>query len=176
MVPDAGPLGDIEKVDDGWELRFVRNLEHPADKVWRAITDPEHLKAWFPNRVIGRIEPGAKLRFEDDHPGIEAFDGEVITYEEPHLLELRWATDKIRFEIERSPTGCTLTFTDKIGDVGKASRDGAGWHVCLDALVIEIEGAKRTRSTPGHWAEVHPRYVEKFGAEASTIGPPGAEG
>ena len=169
MMRDAESLGDIEKVGDSWHLRFVRHLEHPADKVWHAITDPEHLKAWFPSRVIGRIEPGAKLHFEDDHPGIDPFDGEVLRYEEPHLLELRWATDKIRFEIEITAAGCTLTFTDTIGEVGKASRDGAGWHVCLEALVVEIDGAQRATST---WAEIHPHYVDKFGPEASTIGPP----
>ncbi|PZG03110.1 SRPBCC domain-containing protein, partial [Nonomuraea aridisoli] len=32
-------------------LRLQRRLPHPPEKVWRAITEPEHLAAWFPTTV-----------------------------------------------------------------------------------------------------------------------------
>ncbi len=36
---DPARLGTL-RVDDGeWSLRFERRLEHPREKVWRAITD-----------------------------------------------------------------------------------------------------------------------------------------
>ena len=31
-----------------WELVVVRELRHPPEKVWLAITDPEHLREWAP--------------------------------------------------------------------------------------------------------------------------------
>ena len=40
---------EVYATDDGRvAIRFVRLLPHPPEKVWRAITDPEQLAAWFP--------------------------------------------------------------------------------------------------------------------------------
>jgi hypothetical protein len=39
-----------------------------------------------------------------------------------------------------SPGGCTLT--DTIDALGKAARDGAGRHVCLDRLEHELAGTQ----------------------------------
>ena len=66
--------------------------------------------------------------------------------------------------------GCTLTFTDTIEAQGKAARDGAGWHVCLEALAARLDGAEPPAAS--RWKEVHPGYVARFGPEAATIGPP----
>ena len=30
-------------------VRVLRHYPHPIDKVWRAVTTPEHLGAWFPS-------------------------------------------------------------------------------------------------------------------------------
>jgi uncharacterized protein YndB with AHSA1/START domain len=35
--------GRLESDGAGWRLRFTRSFAHPAEKVWRAITEPEHL-------------------------------------------------------------------------------------------------------------------------------------
>jgi Activator of Hsp90 ATPase homolog 1-like protein len=39
-------------------LRFVRYLPHPPAKVWRALTEPEHLAAWFPTTIDGHAARG----------------------------------------------------------------------------------------------------------------------
>jgi len=45
-------MGTLEEAGGGrWRLRFTRTLDHPPEKVWRAITEPEHLRAWFPQRI-----------------------------------------------------------------------------------------------------------------------------
>ena len=31
-----------------WTLVLVRELRHPPEKVWRALTDPVHLREWAP--------------------------------------------------------------------------------------------------------------------------------
>ena len=163
--------GKLEQVDSRWQLRFRRELAHPAEKVWRAITDPEQLKAWFPDTIIvNEWRVGAELRFEsEDAP---SFDGEVLVMEEGSVLAFRWGTDTIRFELEPRGEGCVLTLTDTIDEVGKAARDAAGWHVCLDALEAALDGSAGQGPSEERWAEVHPGYVEEFGPEAATIGPP----
>lgn len=166
--------GELEQAGDRWRLRFTRRLAHPAEKVWRAITEPEHLAAWFPQRVVGEWSVGAPLRFESTQgPG---FDGEVLACDSPSLLEFRWGTDTIRLEISPAPDGCTLTLIDTIDELGKAARDGAGWHACLDLLEADLEGARPDWDSTTRWREVHAGYVARFGAAAATIGPPESAG
>ena len=40
--------GRLEQVDGRSRLQFSRALGHPPETVWRALTEPEHLAAWFP--------------------------------------------------------------------------------------------------------------------------------
>jgi uncharacterized protein YndB with AHSA1/START domain len=164
--------GQLQQVGDRWELRFQRKLPHAPEKVWRAITEPDHLKAWFPDTVEGEMAPGAKLKFVFDDDAMPPFDGEVLVFEPVSRLELRWGTDFLRFAIEPDGEGSVLTFVDSIDEVGKAARDGAGWHVCLEHLELDLAGGQPSSETVARWKQVHPDYVERFGPEASTIGPP----
>ena len=167
--------GTLEQTGDGPRLRFTRRLGHPREKVWRALTEPEHLAAWFPDTiVVERWEPGAPLRFEHERGAFEPFDGEVLAVEPPAVLELRWGTDRLRFELEPADGGAatTLTLLDTLDAVGTAARDGAGWHVCLDTLELHLDGRTTPWSSSDRWREVHPSYVAALPPEASTIGPP----
>ena len=161
--------GDLTRVGDKWQLRFTRTLAHPVERVWRTVVDPSERQAWFPDTSIGDFDQlGAKLRFENAAGVFEPFHGEVLAVDPPRMVEFSWGTDLIRIEIEPSADGCTLTLLDTIDEVGKAARDGAGWHVCLDALEGALDGAAGS----GDWRELKTQYQDKFGPEASTIGPP----
>jgi hypothetical protein len=61
---------------------------------------------------------------------------------------------------------------DTFDEVGKAARDAAGWHECLDRLTDDLDKGELSFQPGQRWAEVHPRYVEAFGPEASALGPP----
>lgn len=168
--------GTLEQLPDGrWRLRFTRVLSHPPEKVWRAITDPQHLEDWFPTTVEGERAPGAPLRFAHRNAALEPFEGEMIAYEPPSAIEFRWGTDILRMEVRPEGEGTVLTLLDTFEEGGKAARDGAGWHVSLDALAAHLDGgAPNAREATKVWSEVHPRYVQRFGPEAATIGPPEA--
>jgi uncharacterized protein YndB with AHSA1/START domain len=153
-------------------VSFTRNFPVSTAEVWRAVSDPEHLVAWFPHRVAGDLTtPGAELRFEETADGAPAFEGSVVAVESGRLLEFRWGTDLLRFELTAVGQGCAFTLTDTFEELGKAARDAAGWHTCLDFLEVALEGNTPKFSMPERWREVHPGYVEAFGAEASMIGP-----
>lgn len=162
-------LGELEQVGKEWQLRFVRELRHSPERVWRALTEPADLRQWFPDTIVVPTKWGVGARLEFKHEGVYAFDGEVLAFEPPHLLEFRWGTDRIRFEIQPSNSGSILTLVDTIDEVGKAARDSAGWHVCLDALEAALDGA---RGPAGDWKSLRDEYAARFGPEASTIGPP----
>lgn len=165
--------GTLDARQDGrWQLRFVRTLAHSPDRVWRAITEPEHLAAWFPTTIEGERKAGAPLRFSFPSGEAEAFDGEILVYQPPHVLEFRWGTDTLRLELQAVEAGTRLTLIDTLDQRGKAARDGAGWHVCLDSLEAHLQGQPDARQRMATWGDVHPHYVQRFGAEAATIGPP----
>ena len=119
----------LETAPDGRSvLRYRRRLAHPPEKVWRALTEDGHLAAWFPTTIEGVREAGAPLHFSFRHGEAEAFDGEMLVFEPPSLLELRWADDVLRFVLEPAGAGSVLHL-DRHGFLkacGKAARDGAG--------------------------------------------------
>jgi uncharacterized protein YndB with AHSA1/START domain len=165
--------GTLDELASGrWQLRFTRTLAHPVDKVWRAITEPEHLAHWFPTTIEGRREAGAPLRFTLPEGQEPPFDGEMLSYQPPSLMEFRWGTDIVRLELQPSGEGTVLTLLDTLDERGKGARDGAGWHTCLDALELELHGDTDARNALDRWHAVAPHYVESFGPEAATIGPP----
>ena len=169
-------LASLEEVAGRCRLRFVRHLHHPPEKVWRALTEPEHLAAWFPCDIEGERQPGASLKFvfrNNEGPDI---GGEMVRYEPYELLELTWGADVLRFELATEGDGCVLTFSDTFDELGKAARDAAGWEICLQLFGRDLRGeATGGGPNPGptpDWQSYRDRYVERFGPEAGTIGPP----
>jgi uncharacterized protein YndB with AHSA1/START domain len=166
---DDDTLGTLTRHGDLWTLSFVRRLSHPPDVVWRAVTEPEHLAVWFPQQIVGDRRAGASLRFVSSTG--DGFDGTVLVYEPPSVMEFTWGTDRLRIGLEPDGSGTVLTLTDTFDDLGKAARDAAGWHECLDRLVNEVDG-RRPPEWGDRWRQIHPVYVDKFGPEAATQGPP----
>jgi uncharacterized protein YndB with AHSA1/START domain len=164
-------LGELDRSGPAWTLRFVRQLSHSPERVWRALTEPADLEAWFPTTIEGDRAAGATLTFAFRHGEADAFTGRMIACEPPRLLEFLWGTDRIRIELEANAQGTRLTLSDTVDQNGKAARDAAGWHVCLDGLAGLLDGTGQDHSAPA-WPDVHRIYQQRFGPEASTIGPP----
>jgi hypothetical protein len=73
--------------------------------------------------------------------------------------------------------GCVLRLTHTFEDRLKAARDGAGWHLCLDALSTSLAGRPRPqRGTgprlPNGWSQLNRDYQERFGISAREATPP----
>lgn len=166
---DDADLGTLAREGDRWTLTFSRRLPHPQEKVWRAVTEPEHLAVWFPQELVGERSAGARLRFVSS--GGDGFDGEMLVFDPPSVMEMMWGADRLRIELKPDDDGTLLTLTDTFEDLRKAARDAAGWHECLDRLVCELGG-----TTPPawgeRWREINSVYVERLGPDAATIGPP----
>jgi len=162
--------GELQDSGDRSRLRFTRKLPHSREKVWRALTEPDQLAAWFPTTIEGERAPGARLRFSFPNNEAPPFEGEMITYDPPSILEFLWGEDVIRFELVPDGDGSVLTLFDTLDDRGKAARDAAGWHAKLDELDLHLAG-KEAR-TGDLWKVLNDQYAERFGPEAATIGPP----
>jgi uncharacterized protein YndB with AHSA1/START domain len=166
---DDTDLGTLTRQGNRWMLTFTRRLAHPREKVWRAVTEPEHLAAWYPQEIVGERRAGAPLRFVGSAG--DSFDGQMLVFDPPEVMEFTWGADRLRIELRADGAGTLLTLTDSFDELGKAARDGAGWHECLDRLVAELDGTPQ-RPMGETWVEVHPRYVAHLGPGAATIGPP----
>jgi uncharacterized protein YndB with AHSA1/START domain len=163
--------GELSTVGDRYELRFTRSLHHPLPKVWDAITTPDGLRAWFPFDVIGERRTGASLRFSFRAGEGDDFEGSMVRFEPQSVMELSWEDDEtLRRELAPADSGCTLTLVNTFAEIGKAARDAAGWHACLDALSGALDGSSVDAGSV--WQAVHPHYVERFGPAAATLGPP----
>jgi uncharacterized protein YndB with AHSA1/START domain len=165
-------FGRLERVGGQVLVTFTRRFPSPPGAVWGALTEPDQLAAWFPTTIEGELAPGAPLRFRDRDDAAPPFDGVMLVYEPPSSMSLRWGDDVLRFEVHGEGDGTVLTLTVEFAELGKVARDGAGWHACLDLLGCVVARRTPPWSSADRWREVHPGYVEDFGPEASTIGPP----
>ncbi len=164
--------GVLERGGSRPVLRYERRLPHPPGKVWRALTEPQQLAAWFPTTIEGERAAGARLRFAFEDMPIEPMHGEMLRFEPPSVLEFSWGPDTVHFELSPDGDGTVLVLIVGLEEIGKAARDGAGWHTCLDGLALELAAERDRGIVPTRWREVHPTYVSSFGPDAATLGPP----
>jgi uncharacterized protein YndB with AHSA1/START domain len=73
-------------------LSFEFELQHPPEKVWRALTDPELLAEWLLPVIDLKLEPGAAFTFKTQpYPG---WDGtvncRVLEIEALRKLSYKW--------------------------------------------------------------------------------------
>jgi uncharacterized protein YndB with AHSA1/START domain len=145
-------MGTIERDGNRVALRYERRLAHPPELVWRALTESEQLRHWFPADIEGERRPGAELVFrfwpetreavvaKQDERAVEIIDqnpalpGEMLIWEPPRLLELRWDTEVLRYELTAEADGTSLVLTVRLDGKAPASDAAAGYHACLDAL------------------------------------------
>ena len=159
----------MRKSGERYTLALERSLPHSTSKVWRAVTEREHLHQWFPAHVIGNWEVGAPLRFEFQHgegDGLseEELSGEVLAVEPERLLEFRWGNHILRCELIPEGDGCRLLFSETFDDPSWGARNAAGWEFCLENLESILEGAAIAKFVMEAWQVRFEHYVAAFKA------------
>ena len=167
---EPGPAHEVEVRKDGdkWTLILVRELRHPPEKVWEAITDPAHLREWAPFQVdgnLGRAGTTVNLGWTGTP---QTYETKVTRAEAPHLLEY----GEMRWELDPLGGGTRLTLWHSI-DRRFVSWGAAGWHICLDVLerllageVIGLIAGVAAMNLPG-WQRLVGEYAKQFGSEKS---------
>ena len=122
--------GTIETLDDGrYVLRYERQLRHPVEKVWEALTDPAQVEEWWARAEVELAEGGrARLEWLN---GDAVAEGRVTRLEPPRTIE--FDTDihgRLLWELRPDGDGTrlTLTVTAELPDDYLASVR-AGWHM-----------------------------------------------
>ncbi|GAA3595950.1 hypothetical protein GCM10022419_094050 [Nonomuraea rosea] len=138
-------------------LRMQRRLPHPPAKVWRAITQPEHLAHWFPANITidgDRITYGFGPQ------------GHITELDPPHVFAHTWGDDELRWELHPDGDGSILTLTHTFTDLHGAASFAAGWHTCIQALLAHLD--ERPAHHPASTARLHEDYIAILGLDPAT--------
>jgi uncharacterized protein YndB with AHSA1/START domain len=169
-VPGTATGATVRKEGERWTLILVRDLHHPPENVWSALTDPAELHEWAPfdaDRNLGAVGR-AKLTTARS-PAAPVSETTVTRAEPPRLLEYNWGENDMRWELEPIGGGTRLTLWHNIGRKWVAM-GAAGWHICFDVLNQLLEGHPIGRIVAGdamnfQWKRLNTEYSTQFGTE-----------
>jgi uncharacterized protein YndB with AHSA1/START domain len=169
-----GPASGARIRRDGetWTLILVRELRHPPERVWQALTDPVHLREWAPFDADGSLGTvGSTVRLTTvGAPSPHVTETEVKRADAPKVLVYAWGGSDMRWELEAIRGGTRLTLWTSI-DRRYISMGAAGWHVCFDVLDRLLGGAPIGRIAGmealelGGWQRLNAEYAAQFGVE-----------
>jgi uncharacterized protein YndB with AHSA1/START domain len=162
-----GPASGAQVRKDGekWTLILVRELRHPPEKVWQALTDPVHLREWAPFNAdgsLGTVGATVKLTWMGTSNVTETT---VTRGDAPKVLEYH----DIRWELEALGGGTRLTLWHNI-DRRFIAMGAAGWHICFDVLDRLLTGTPVGRIVAGEamkfdWPRLNAEYAKLPGVE-----------
>ena len=170
--PGPADLAHIEKNGEDWALVVVKELRHPPEKVWEALTDPAHLREWAPFDSDGSLATaGTKVNLTTvGAPQLRVTEATVARAEEPKLLEYNWGDFQVRWELQPTVEGTRLTLWTNI-DRRFIAMGAAGWHLCLDVMDHLLSGKPLGRIVGPQamkfegWQRLHADYAKQFGVE-----------
>jgi uncharacterized protein YndB with AHSA1/START domain len=169
---------DYAKFSSPSELRIVRTLPGPIERVWEYLTDPVKRARWFcggelQQKAGGKVvfhmvhknlapdeKPPAKYAQVQD-PGV-SFDGRVLKCEAPRLLAYTFGSDDSEVTIELTPQGkdvlLVLTHRARGAEEEKELTNYAsGWHIHLNHLVAQLTNTPQ----PGFWS-MHDKLLAEY--------------
>ncbi|RCK71000.1 hypothetical protein DT076_00470 [Desertihabitans brevis] len=133
----------------------------PVEKVWRAVTDPEHISRWFGRTVL--VGEGAGARGTVTWPDEPAIPIRVEEADRPRSISYRWWNDGgagpvqdeldlrhstvFTFVLEPADGGTQLTVTETgfettTDPTGNLESHRLGWDAQLDRLVALLEATR----------------------------------
>jgi uncharacterized protein YndB with AHSA1/START domain len=167
--PGPAQGAEVRKQGDNWTLIVVRELRHPPQKVWQALTDPAELREWAPldaDRSLGAVGTVTLTTIGAPTPTVS--ESRVTRADAPKLLEYRWGDHEMRWQLEPLDGGTRLTLWHNI-DRRYISMGAAGWHICIDVLDQFLAGEPLGRIVGSEamkfeWPRLNAEYAKQFGA------------
>lgn len=166
-----GAPGNVraDRGGERWTIVFTRELRHPPESVWEALTDPKELREWAPFDPDRNLDTLGDATLTMAGGGDEQTSAYVRIAERPRLLEYTWDTDVLRWELEPTATGTRLTLRHTT-DREWAARVSAGWHICIDVMELFLDGNPIGRiagdEAKAHgWGRLNDAYAAQLGIE-----------
>lgn len=149
--------GEIRETENGYLVRFERDLVQPVDEVWNALVEGQTL-------MIGGSPPARST-----NGYVPA--GPVTALDAPILLEYEWSggnapTGRVRFELKvQIPIGCRLVVTQTIPRTlaGLRATALAAWHTHLELLFAALHGDIRCPWPAERTEKLRAMYADRLG-------------
>jgi uncharacterized protein YndB with AHSA1/START domain len=164
-TPGPARGAQVRKEGEKWTLILTRELRHSPEKVWKALTDPAHLREWAPFDAEGSLGTvgTVKLTWVGTPTPLET---KVTRADAPKVLEY----NDTRWELEAFAGGTRLTLWHNI-DRRFIAWGAAGWHICFDVLerlladdpIGRMVGAEAMKFSG--WQGLKAEYAKQFGIE-----------
>lgn len=173
-------LNDYGELTAPGEVRFVRLLPGPIERVWSYLTDPEKRATWFAGgpmelRVGGRVE--LKFRhvqlapdetppdeYREYHDPGATMEATITQLDPPRLLAYTWEGDtpkensEVVFQLEPQGAQVRLVLTHRrLPRRDSVANVGGGWHLHLAYLAARLAGTQ----PPPFWAS-HARLAPEY--------------
>lgn len=153
-APRAATPGSVDgpgllEVDQGSaSVTFRRQLHHPIEDVWTAITDPGELQIWFMAKVRRENGPGGALEME--HPNGVRATGRVVAWDPPRTYEYEWKlpaspsqpdgeNSRVRWDLSTTDGGTLLVLTHRRLSRPTAEVFARGLRTFLDRLAARLD-------------------------------------
>ncbi|MFD6444314.1 SRPBCC domain-containing protein [Promicromonospora sp. NPDC060204] len=150
------PLSVAEQ--DTFTVRRTIRIAAAVEKVWIAVTEPEHISRWFGRTVL--VGDGVGAHGTVAWPDEPAIPIRVEEVDPPRTISYRWCNDEaaeavpsevdpahstvFTFTLEPVPGGTQLTvvetgFETTVDPAGNLESHRLGWDELLDQLVVAME-------------------------------------
>src|SRR5581483_5478449 len=91
-TPGPAHGAQVRKGGDKWTLILIRDLPHPPERVWQALTDPAQLREWAPFDADKSLATaGATVKLTTvGAPMLHVSETTVRRADAPRTLEYEW--------------------------------------------------------------------------------------
>lgn len=150
-----------------WVLRLNREFPQDPGTVWDAITKADEVAKWTPFRPDHDLIALGDVWLTPLDGGKEDLPGRVLEVHSPSSLLYLWVSDHLRFDLTPTDEGTGLGFAYTFDDRNSAASLAAGWHLCLAALEVLLDG-KDVPSVVGEnakkygYEDLERQYAELF--------------
>lgn len=139
----------------GYTAEATTEIAAPADRVWKALTDPDEIKQWmFGSQVETDWKPGSPIRWKGEFQGKSYEDkGEVLEVEPGELLSVTHFSPltgqddvpenyhTVTYALAERDGGTTVTLTqDNASSQEEADHSAETWQQMLDGIKKHVEG------------------------------------
>lgn len=166
--PGIATGAKVQKDGEHWTLIVVRDLRHPPELVWQALTDPAQLSEWAPFNADRNLSVEGSARLSTVGAGAPQVSESIVKRAEaPKLLEYSWGGNDLRWELEPLDSGTRLTLWHNI-ERNYVTWGAAGWHICFDVLAALLAGEPLGRIVGAEamkfdWQRLTVEYKTQFG-------------
>lgn len=150
-----------------WTLRLQRTFTQDRETVWHAVTDPDSVARWAPFRPNRDLTSTGPVTLTPVDGSDEPIDSEIRAVTAPESVTFMWGEDQLRFSTFEEDDGTLLTIAHTTDNHNAAAAIAAGWHLCLGALELLLDGEDVPSVVGEHakrygWDELEAAYRALF--------------